>query len=596
MSARPPNPPGVTPARSWTFAQLWPFMRPDARWFVLALGLTPLIATITVAQPMLLKRTIDLHISGGSPEGLQADAGLYLAAIFAGFAVEAVYTVISALAAENTILRLRARLFRQVLSLSQRFFERQPTGQLMSRATSDVDALNEALAAGSISLVLDVLTMLGVLGAMFWLDWRLAALLCLLGPPIAGVIEFARRQMRTLFAVIRDSLASLNAYVAERIAGIEVIQLYGLQGRVGERFGELNRRYRDANVTNNLYDAGLYAFIDGIASVCIAVMIYWGAEHAQTAVSIGLVVAFLDYIDRLFRPLREISGKITFLQRAATALDKIFWLLGVEERITAGDSAIPDARGHLSIRNLRFRYRPDAPWILDGVNLEVKPGEVVAVVGRTGAGKSTLVRLLARVHDGYEGSIEVDGVELNRIRPEDIRRAVGSVRQEVQLFRDTLRFNVTLDDPTLVPERVEAAIRQSGADRLAARHPEGLGHVIRDRGSDLSAGEGQILSLARTLARDPALVILDEATANVDPVSERLLQEAIERLFADRTCLVIAHRLSTVTRADRIVVLDAGRVAEAGSHAELLALDGAYAALYREGLAANDQGATASPR
>lgn len=578
----------MTPSpRPWSLRDLVPFMRPDARWFALALGLTPVIAALSVAQPMLLKRAIDLHISGTNTGSLQADAALYLAAVVAGFVIEAIYTLVSALAAENTILRLRQRIFRHVLSLSQRFFERQPTGQLMSRATSDVEALNEALAAGSISLVLDLLTMLGVLGAMFWLDWRLASLLCLLGPPIAVVIEFARRQMRALFADIRDSLAALNAYVAERIAGIEVIQLYGLQRRVTDTFNRLNHRYRDTNVTNNLYDAGLYAFIDGIASVAIAVMIYWGAEHARGAVSIGLVVAFLDYIDRLFRPLREISGKITFLQRAATALDKIFWLLGVTERITPGDSGVPIARGHLAIRDLRFRYRPDSPWILDGISLDVKPGEVVAVVGRTGAGKSTLVRLLARVHDGYEGSIEVDGVELSRIRPEDIRRAVGSVQQEVQLFRDTLRFNVTLDDPTLDPARVEAAIQQSGADRIAAMHPLGLDHTIRERGSDLSAGQGQILSLARTLARDPALVILDEATAHVDPVSEGLLQAAIDELFAKRTCLVIAHRLSTITRADRIVLLADGRVAEIGSHAELLAKDGAYAALFREAWAAS---------
>jgi ATP-binding cassette subfamily B protein len=572
---------------------LLPFLKPDAGKIILILLLVPAMTAIGVAQPLILKNILDGHIIAGKSEGLQQLALYWLGLALLSFATGALHMALVAATSENTILRIRKALYRQILSLSQHFFERQPTGQILSRATSDVDALNEAITGGSITLLFDGLTIVAVLGAMIWLDWRITFLLILIGPVLAWIITWIQGRMRALFAQIRDALAALNAYLAERLAGVELIQLYGLEDRMQARFSELDGLHRDANVKNNWYDAFLYAFIDGLSSICIAVVLgggAWAAGHAEAAVSVGTVVAFVDYVERLFRPLRELSSKLTFLQRAAAALEKIGWLLSIEDRITPGTTLLEAPKGRLKLQNVSFRYREDGPWILQNISLMVEPGEVVAVVGRTGAGKSTLVRLLARIHDGYTGSITVDGVELNQIAPASVRRVIGMVRQEVQLFGESLAFNVSLGDPTLDPERIDAAIKTSNLASIASRYSEGLAHPVQDRGTNLSSGEAQILALARTLARDPAIVILDEATASVDPLTEALLQEALDRTFKSTTCLVIAHRLSTITSAHRIVVLDGGKVVEQGSHEALLAQKGAYAALYEAGVSSTGSG------
>ena len=563
-----------------------PYLRKNAALYGVALFCAPLSAALVVAQPWLLKHSIDEYLVPGDVEGLKQFALYYLVAVVLGFIAESLYTLFMSYAAMHTIRRIRSDVYRHSVSRAQAFFDREPTGRLLTRATSDIEALGETLTAGSMTIIVDILLMVGILGTMFTMEPRLTLALLLCAPPLAFAIEQIRRRLRRLFLQARTALATLNTYLTERLNGLSVVQLYSDEKRTMEGFQKRNLGYRDLTIQANVWDAILFALIDGVSSMCIAGILWYGASDALSDVmTIGLLAGFLDYIGRLFRPIREFSGKLAIIQRATSALEKIFSLLDEDDAIASGTEMVEP--GPVNVRNLRFAYQ-EGETILKGVDLTINPGEVVAVVGRTGSGKSTLSKLLSRAYQGYEGTIHIGETELRSANLASLRRVVGVVHQDVHLFAASVKFNLTLgseDAAANLRHAIAMCHAESTIERLG-----GLDGQISDKGGNLSAGEAQLLAFTRTLAFDTSIVILDEATSSVDSITEMRLQQATDVLLSSKTVLVIAHRLSTIMRADRILVMDGGQVIERGNHEALMSKKGAYAELFHKQFASTDEG------
>ncbi len=578
--------------------RLLKYLRPY--WTQVMVALVAIIAgaAMQLAQPYLVKVAIDRYIATGQLAGLNRLAVVYLGILLVAFAAEYVQTWTMQLIGQWIMFDLRMEIYEHLQRLDVRYYDRNPVGRLMTRVTSDVDVLNDLFTSGIVTVFGDVFLLVGIMAVMLGMEWRLALVTFSVLPLIVLVTQWFRRNARDSYRKVRAWIARINAFLQENITGMSTVQLFRREGLNFERFDEIDRRHRDANVESIFYYAVFYPTIEAISALASALIIWWGGGAVLRGVlTLGSLVAFLQYSQRFFQPISDMSEKFNILQAAMASSERIFKLLDEPVEVTSPPqpgAGQPARAGHIVFDHVWFAYSAE-DWVLKDVSFEVKPGERVGIVGATGAGKTTLINLLLRFYDVQRGRIVVDGVDARELNLGDLRSLFSLVLQDVHLFSGTIADNIRLGDAAIDDERVAAAARAVHADAFIERLPQGFASAVAERGATLSVGQKQLLSFARALAFDPRVLILDEATSSVDTETELLIRDGLQALMKGRTTIAIAHRLSTIQDMDKILVFHKGRLREAGTHQELLAERGIYFKLF-ELQYRGSPAATATPR
>ena len=574
------------------------YLRPYKAQVALALVAIIGASMLQLAQPYLMKLAIDRYIATGDMAGMDRIAVIFLAILIGSFALEFLQTWTLQLTGQRIMFDMRMQIYGHLQRLDIQFYDRNPVGRLMTRVTTDVDVLNDLFTAGVVSIFGDVFMLVGITVVLFIMDWRLALVTLSVLPLIVAVTQWFRRNARESYRTVRIWIARINAFLQEHITGMATVQLFRQEGRTYERFEDINRTHRDANVQSIFYYAVFYPAIEVIGALASALIIWFGGGWTlEGTLTLGSLVAFLQYSQRFFRPISDMSEKFNVLQAAMASSERIFKLLDTRVRIGSARApgtervtpVVPGGRssgggtmrpgGAIALEDVSFAYN-ETDYVLRHVSFEVKPGERVGIVGATGAGKSTLINLLLRFYDVTSGRILVDGVDIREMELAVLRRRFSLVLQDVHIFSGTIGGNIRLGNRDISDSALRAAATAVHADRFIDRLPQTYDHPVAERGATLSVGQKQLLSFARALAFDPSILILDEATSSVDTETELIIRDALKVLMAGRTTLAIAHRLSTIQDMDKILVLHRGELREAGTHQELLARRGIYHKLY----------------
>ena len=539
------------------------------------------IAAMSAAAPVLgwliVGDAIDKGIKAGDQSRLALDVVVYIAVGLTAWVLGATTSLMLAGLGQQIVLDLRRDLFEHLTSLSLRYFSQQKAGWIIARLTSDVDALSDVLSQGLTVLVVNSLTLVAAIGGLFLLDWRLGVVALVVLPPGVIVTRWFQTTSHVAFADVRTRIAAVTAQLAESVSGMAVVQAFSRERAFQTEFGDLNEANRVSNVYAQKLSSVFFPAIEFLGVIATVMVLFAGAQLIDSgSLEIGTLVAAIGMLQLVFQPLQELSELYGQVQAASAAMTKISTVLDAEQDITDREGAPEIGRiaGHLELDNVVFAYG-DEP-VIHGISIDVPEGGCVALVGESGGGKSTTAKLIARFYDPLEGAVRVDGIDLRDVQLRSVRRQLGVVLQDPFLFSGTISDNIRFGRPEASDDEVVAAARAIGVDRVAARFEEGLDHVVREGGAGLSAGERQLISIARALLADPRILILDEATSNIDRPGEILIEQAFDTLLSGRTSVIIAHRLATVRRADEILVIEKGHVTQRGTEAQLLAEDGPF--------------------
>lgn len=560
------------------------YLRPHGWPVAGAIVLLLLSAALALVGPELTRRVIDVAIPARDPGLLATLAGFYLGALVLEFFADYGQALLTTLIGQRVMYDLRLAVFAHLQRLSIAYYDTHPVGRLMTRVTSDIETLNELFSAGLVTVFGDLFTLVAIMALMLVTDWRLALVAFAVIPLVWLTATVFRRQVREAFRDIRTRIARLNSFLQEHLSGMRLVQLFRREEASAAKFDALNRDHLSAHLRSITIYAVFFPVIEVLTAVALALLLYYGGLRAISGtVTVGVLAAFIQLTRRFFQPLQDLSEKVNLFQSAMASSERVFQLLdepvGVREPVAPARLPAP-VRGEVRFEGVWFRYSEQGPWVLQDVSFTAAPGRTVALVGHTGAGKSTIISLLLRFYDPVQGRITIDGVDIRTISTGTLRGLIGFVQQDLFLFAGDILHNLVLDAP-ITPEDAAQAASRVGAARFIERLPERYHHRLGERGRSLSVGERQLLSFARALARDPRILVLDEATSSVDAEAEAQIQAALAELMAGRTSIVVAHRLSTILHADEILVLHHGEVRERGTHQSLLAQRGLYERLYQ---------------